>query len=132
MSEKIRVELVTPTARLLDREVDEVRVPGAAGGFGVRPGHAHLLSSLGAGTLALVDGGQEERFVVCGGFVEVGPEAVAVLAAEAIPEAEVDAEAARAEIDEALEALKGQPYDSAAYREASARLERARAMAAVR
>ncbi|MDF1561715.1 MAG: ATP synthase F1 subunit epsilon [Deltaproteobacteria bacterium] len=129
MAEKIHFELVTPTAKLVSREVDEVRIPGGGGGFGVRAGHAGLLSTLGAGTLTLVDEGKAERFVVIGGFVEAGPSSVVVLAAEAIPETEVDAAGAKAEIDSALGALAGQAVGSEAYGLADARLTRARAMA---
>ena len=127
---RVRFELVTPTQKLVDREVDEVRIPGGAGGFGVRAGHAALLSTVGVGTLTVIDEGKSERYVVVGGFVEAAPDSVVVLAAEAIPASEVDSEAARAEIDDALVALADQASDSPAYREAADRLARARALAA--
>ena len=103
MADRIRFELVTPTAKLVDKEVDEVRIPGGGGGFGVRAGHAGLLSTLGAGTLTLVDDGKAERYVVVNGFVEAGPASVVVLAAEALAEGEVDVAEAKREIDSALD-----------------------------
>ncbi len=131
MANRIRFELVTPTAKLVDKEVDEVRIPGGGGGFGVRAGHASLLSTLGAGTLTLVDEGKTERYVVVNGFVEAGPASVVVLAAEALAESEVDAAEAKGEIDSALEALSGQAVGSQAYEAANTRLTRARALAAL-
>ena len=131
MEGRIHFELVTPTEKLVDREVDEVRIPGGGGGFGVRVGHAGLLSTLGAGVLTLVDEGKSERFVVVNGFVEAGAESVVVLAAEAASEADIDSGEARAEIDAALEAMAGQAVTSEAYLEADARLTRARAMSSL-
>jgi len=128
---RIRLRLVTPSSQLLDREVDEVQVPGEVGSFGVRPGHAALLSTLGAGTLTMIDGNETQRFVLVDGFVEAGPESVVVLAAEAIPAAEVDAAEAKTQIDKALEEMSGQAVDSVEYTKAAAKLRRARALSSL-
>jgi F-type H+-transporting ATPase subunit epsilon len=106
MAERLRLEVVTPRRQLLDVEADEVRLPGELGELGVLPGHTPLLTSLGTGPLSYLDGGTATRLVVQGGFAEVLPDHVTVLAALAEARDEIDAEAARAERSAAEEELK--------------------------
>ena len=105
MAGRLRVRVVTPRRELLDREVDEVRLPGALGEMGVLPGHTPLLTSLAIGPLTLFDAGRPERMVVAGGFAEVMPDAVTVLARIAERPDEIDAEAARVEVAQSTAAL---------------------------
>lgn len=103
---RLKVEVVTPERRLVQLDADEVIAPGASGLFGVRPGHAPLLSLLEAGPLTVRDGSKSDLYFVAGGFVEVGPQNVRVLADAAQPAKEIDVAAAKRRISEADEKLK--------------------------
>lgn len=89
---------------MLDETVDYVEVPGKEGYMGILPGHAPLLSELGMGTLFYRKGGQSEYFAVLGGFVEVLPGRVIVLADACERAGEINVERAR----EALERAKSE------------------------
>ncbi len=86
-----RFNLVSPEAVLFSGEVEHVVVPGSEGEFGVLAGHAPLVSSLRPGMLKILGPGQPQRIVVTGGFAEVGPDGLTVLADTAVPVEEVDA-----------------------------------------
>ncbi len=89
--EKIHVEIVTPERRVLARDVNEVVLPGAEGLFGVRAGHAPLLAALGPGVGTVRDGEREETVAIGGGFAEVLPDRVIVLAETCEKAEEIDA-----------------------------------------
>lgn len=90
----------------MEGRADEVRIPGALGELGILPGHTELLTSLGTGEVTWFDGDTTGRLVVQGGFAEVQPDAVTVLASIAETVDEIDLEAARATLAEAQERLK--------------------------
>jgi F-type H+-transporting ATPase subunit epsilon len=128
VSERLLLEVVTPERRLLSEEVDEVRLPGVLGELGALPGHTPLLSSLGTGPLAFTQGSKESRFAVQGGFAEVLPNRVTVLAQVAETPEEIDLAAARQQLAEAEAALPTAEADqiealSDAVRLATTRLE---------
>ena len=105
MADRLLLELVTPERRVLSEEVVEVRIPGLLGELGVLPGHTPLLTALGTGPLAYTQAGVEHRLAVQGGFAEVLPDRVTVLAQVAELPAEIDLEAARRQLAEAEAAL---------------------------
>ena len=105
MSERLLLELVTPERQILSIEVDEVRLPGVLGELGVLPGHTPLLTSLGTGQLAFSQGGEQRRLAVQGGFAEVLPDRVTVLAQIAESPEEIDLTVARTQLAEAETAL---------------------------
>ena len=84
------LELATPTRQLVSEEVDEVVAPGSEGYFGVLPGHAALLATLGSGEVVYRRGRDEVHLAVHGGFAEVTPERVIVLAETAERPDEID------------------------------------------
>jgi|SRR5215469_10345598 len=92
MADKIAFDLVSPERLLLSEEAEMVTVPGTEGEFGVLSGHMPLISTLRPGVIN-VQGATlgDARFFVLGGFAEVNPEKITVLAEEAIPMEEVDA-----------------------------------------
>ncbi|HKD48833.1 MAG TPA: F0F1 ATP synthase subunit epsilon [Rhizomicrobium sp.] len=90
MAGKIVFDLVSPERLLLSRPVDIVTVPGSEGYMGVMAGHASLVSTLRAGMIDMQDDGQDTRFFIRGGFVEINSEKITVLAEEAIPISELD------------------------------------------
>ena len=101
MADRLLLELVTPERRVLSEEVVEVRIPGVLGELGVLPGHTPLLTALGTGALAYTQAGVEHRLAVQGGFAEVLPDRVTVLARVAELPAEIDLDAARRQLAEA-------------------------------
>ena len=93
MPELFKFELVSPEQLLLSQDVRQVLVPGTEGNFTVLPGHAPVLSTLRPGVLDMLDEqGREERIYVRGGFAEVNPMGLIVLAEVAIPLAELSPE----------------------------------------
>ncbi|HEY3524445.1 MAG TPA: F0F1 ATP synthase subunit epsilon [Candidatus Limnocylindrales bacterium] len=113
----LQLEIVTPERLVVSDEVDEVIVPGSEGELGILPHHAPLVSTLGAGELRMKKGGEWEYFAVMGGFVQVRPDKVVVLAETADMASEIDVErakAARQEAERALEQGSKEPADLAA------------------
>ena len=96
---KLNVEIVTGERVVFsEADVDMVVAPGADGTLGILPRHAPLITTLAAGELRIKKGGGEHSIVVFGGFMEVTPDKVVVLADSAERAEEIDvsrAEAAR-------------------------------------
>src|ERR1700744_3060458 len=97
---RLQVRLVTPDKILVDQEADAVELPSKSGYMEVLFGHAPLLAELGVGEVRLhgASGGDETYFVVWG-FAEVLPDRVTILAQNAIRPEEVDAGAAREQLE---------------------------------
>jgi F-type H+-transporting ATPase subunit epsilon len=95
VADRLTLELATPTRMVVAETVDEVVVPGSEGYFGVLPGHAPLLATLGIGELTYRIGREERHVAVAGGFAEVRNDKVIVLADTA--ELPQDIDRARAE-----------------------------------
>ena len=115
------LEIVTPEREAYAEEVDAVFCPGTEGEFGVLPHHAPLLSMLGVGELRIRKGGDEEFFAIAGGFVQVRPDKVVVMAELADLASEIDlesAEEARNEAERAIAAGFDEPADLARARAA--------------
>jgi F-type H+-transporting ATPase subunit epsilon len=95
----LQLQLVSPERMLVDEQVDEVQVPGLDGYMGILPGHAPLLSELmPGGVLSYRTGGAEKVLAVYGGFVEVQPDRVRILADFAERKEEINIEKAREEL----------------------------------
>jgi F-type H+-transporting ATPase subunit epsilon len=92
---KILLEIVTPDRALIREDVDEIQLPGSEGYLGVLPGHTPLLTTLKVGELWYRVGQEKHYLAVAGGFVEVLPDRVTVLAQ--IAERAQDIDIARAE-----------------------------------
>ena len=103
---KLDVEIVTGERVVLsETDVDMVVVPGSDGALGILPQHAPLISTLAAGELRVKKGNREQSIIVFGGFIEVTPHKVTILAdtAERIDEIDVNrAEEARRRAEEAI------------------------------
>jgi F-type H+-transporting ATPase subunit epsilon len=97
-----RFDLVSPQQLVFSGEVEHVVVPGTEGEFGVLAGHAPLIAMLKPGILKIL-GPDEQHILVVGGFAEVSPEGLTVLADRAVPVEEVDAAAIAADIKDAEE-----------------------------
>ena len=83
-------ELATPTRMLISADVEEVVAPGTEGYFGVWPGHAPFLTTLGSGKVCYKTGRDEQCLAVSGGFAEVTGERVIILAETAELPEEID------------------------------------------
>ena len=99
--EHLELEIVTPEKHMLAETVDYVELPGQEGYMGVLPGHAPLLSELGMGTLSYRKGSDVRYFAALGGFVEVLPGRVIVLADACERAGEIDVERAHAALEHA-------------------------------
>jgi len=73
-------DLVSPEKLLMSGEVEQVDVPGSEGYFGVLAGHAPLVAALRPGILTIKRSGEEIKIVILGGFAEVSPTGLTVLA----------------------------------------------------
>ena len=103
----LRLEIVTPEKLAYEDDVDMVLVPGIDGEMGILPHHTPLVSLLGVGELKIRKGGSEESFAIAGGFLQVRPDKVVVMAETADLASDIDldkAQQARAEAERALEA----------------------------
>ncbi len=125
MASTIRLELVTPERALVSEEVEEVVAPGYEGEFGVLPDHTPFLVILSIGVLHYRKGGDLRKVAIGGGFAEVGPDRMVVLADVAEKASEIDVDRAGKARDRAEAALKDLAMDDAAYRRAWLALQRA-------
>jgi F-type H+-transporting ATPase subunit epsilon len=87
---KFHFDLVGPEKLLFSGEVDQVDIPGSEGDFGVLAGHAPLVAMLRPGILTIHADSGPVRAMVTGGFAEVSPDGLTVLADFAMPADEVD------------------------------------------
>jgi len=92
MSEKLHFSLVSPERELYAGEVDHVICPGTDGEFGVLPLHAPFMSTLKTGVVRVLIGDTVERIFVRGGFADVTPDGLTVLAEEALDLSDVNAD----------------------------------------
>jgi len=86
----LQLEIVSPERRAFTDEVDMVIVPGIDGQLGILPHHTRLISALGTGELRIKKGGTEQSLLISGGFVEVRPDRVIVMADLAEHSDEID------------------------------------------
>jgi F-type H+-transporting ATPase subunit epsilon len=104
MADTMLFQLVSPERLLAETQVTEVQVPAREGYIGVLPGHAPLLSELKAGGVLIYHANGVQKVVaVYGGFVEVLPDRVRVLADSAENREEIDVTAAQATLKQATQ-----------------------------
>ena len=120
----IRLEVVTAERAVYSEDVDSVTAPGVEGQLGILPHHTPLMTMLEPGELRIRRGGEELNLVVSGGFLEVRPDRVIVLADAAERVEEIDVARAEEAKRRAEERLKERPSGIDATR-AEASLRRA-------
>jgi F-type H+-transporting ATPase subunit epsilon len=125
MADRITLEVATPSRLVIAEQVDEVVVPGIEGYFGVLPGHAALLSTLGIGELSYRIGRDERHAAVGGGFCEVRNDKVIVLADSVELPEEIDRARAERARERAEQRLSGRAQEEIDYARAAAALARA-------
>jgi F-type H+-transporting ATPase subunit epsilon len=99
----LHLEFVSPERVLFSGDVDQVDLPGAEGDMGILPGHAPLMTALRPGIVTIFNGGTRMPIVVVGGFAEVGPAGLTVLADRAMPRENFDTAILAAEIKDTEE-----------------------------
>jgi len=107
-----RFELVSPERLVFAGDVNQVDVPGEEGEFGVFAGHAPYIATLKPGVLTIYGEGSPQRIVVRGGFAEMGPGGLTVLAEQAIPASEIDGAMIAQSIKDAEEDLADADNDA--------------------
>jgi F-type H+-transporting ATPase subunit epsilon len=129
MADSFQLEIVTPEKLVVRDNAEEAQIPGANGYIGVLPGHAPLITELGAGEISYRSGGQLHRYATAWGFAEVLPDRVTVLAETVEPAEQIDVARAQQSLAKAEEALKSAQTeeevsnDLADVRRAQARIE---------
>jgi F-type H+-transporting ATPase subunit epsilon len=103
----VHLEIVTPERLVYSDEVDRVQVPGSDGELGILPHHAPLVATLGSGELRVIKGTSEESIALIGGFVQVRPDQVVIMAESADLASEIDLEKAQQARRDAEKALEG-------------------------
>jgi len=112
MAEKIPFDLVSPERLLLSDDAEMITLPGAEGDLGVLAGHEPLITTLRPGVIEVKGGGRgDERFFVLGGFADISPSKLTILAEEAFPLASINVADVDQRIANAKEDLIGVKTD---------------------
>jgi F-type H+-transporting ATPase subunit epsilon len=102
----LKLQIVTPEAKVLEEDVDFVQLPGAEGEMGVYPQHETLITELIAGELHIQKAGQVRIMAIGEGFAEITPTGIGIITDGAVNEKEIDEQAAEAAVKRAEELLK--------------------------
>ncbi len=106
MTDKLHFSLVSPAREMFSGEVDHVIAPGSEGQFGVLPRHAPFMTTLKPGVVRVLRDGQPDLSIfVLGGFADVTPEGLTILAEEAMDVAQLERASIDADIQTAREAI---------------------------
>ena len=109
MAEPITCTVVTPEQTALETKADFVALPLFDGEIGIAANHSPLIGRLGYGEMRIKSGGQTVAYYVDGGFVQVADNVVAVLTNRALPARNLDAAAAEAQLQSALQQPANSP-----------------------
>ena len=90
MAEGLKIEIVSPERLVLSEIVTSVTVPGTEGYFTVMDDHAPFMTTLRPGFITVNRNGQDEIFFVKGGFADVSPDGLTILAERSVPLTEFD------------------------------------------
>ncbi|ADM39666.1 MULTISPECIES: F0F1 ATP synthase subunit epsilon [Bacillus] len=108
----VKVNIVTPDGPVYDADIEMVSVRAESGDLGILPGHIPTVAPLKIGAVRLKKDGQTELVAVSGGFVEVRPDQVTILAQAAETAEGIDKERAAAARQRAQERLNSQSDDT--------------------
>ena len=120
----MRLEIVTPEAKMYSEDVEMVTIPGIEGELGILPMHAPLMTQLKPGELKIKRGGQETLLATGGGFAEVTGDRVSILTDMALRDTDIDEAAAQAAMDRAKAALADKSLGDEAQAAAQAAIAR--------
>ena len=102
----LKLQIVTPEAKILEEDVNFVQLPGAEGDMGVFPQHETLITELVAGELQIKKGDQTSVMAIGEGFAEITADSIGIITDGAVNEKEIDEHAAEAAVKRAEELLK--------------------------
>jgi F-type H+-transporting ATPase subunit epsilon len=122
----LQCDIITQEKTVFSGQVDAVNLPGSEGRMGILPNHTALLTTLGYGEVVVRTAGEEEFFAIGGGFAEVQPDRVIILADSAEHAEAIDierAERARKRAEKFM--AEGVPEDPERYAQIRASLQRA-------
>lgn len=105
MADTVQFDLVSPERLLASVDAKEVQIPGAEGDMTALPDHAPLITTLRPGVLKVTSSEGAAEYVVTGGFAEISPSGISVLAERAVPKGDMTQEAFNAMVEEAKEKL---------------------------
>jgi F-type H+-transporting ATPase subunit epsilon len=125
MADPFQFDLVSPERLLISEPVDQVVVPGSEGYFTVLKGHGPFMTAMKPGVMDVTRGAESRRIFVRGGFAEVSPTGLTILAEQAIPLADVDLAMLAEDVRNAEEDV-GDAKDAAAKATAELRLHQLR------
>ncbi|MFA6553347.1 MAG: F0F1 ATP synthase subunit epsilon [Patescibacteria group bacterium] len=124
MADKIKFQITTPERVVFEDEVDEITLPTQQGEIGILPHHIPLVSLLSAGEIRIKKGSEIIYMAVSGGFIQVKPKQVTVLADTAEREEEIDEQRAEEARRAARELLTTKRADATDFAAVSAKLEK--------
>ena len=110
MADQLNFSLVSPERELYSGNVDQVDIPGTEGNLGVMPNHSPLMAAIRTGVITVTENGAETQFFVQGGFADVTPSGLTVLAEQAVAMGDLnkaDVEAQIASVEASLPNLTG-------------------------
>lgn len=105
MADTVQFDLVSPERLLASVEARDVQIPGAEGDLTALPDHAPLITTLRPGVLKVTSDKGTEEYVVTGGFAEINPTSISVLAEQAVPRGDITQDQFKAMVDAATDAL---------------------------
>lgn len=107
MADKLNFSLVSPESELFSGEVDQVDIPGTEGDLGIFPDHSPLMAAIRTGAVTVYSGGTATKYFVQGGFADVTPDGLTILAESASTMDNIDRDLINAEIETAQAGLDG-------------------------
>jgi F-type H+-transporting ATPase subunit epsilon len=102
----LKLEIITPEAKIFEGDVETVQLPGVEGEMGILPQHEALVTELMAGELRITQKGKTEILAIGEGFAEITGDSVAVLTDGAVNERDIDEKIAEEAVKRAEELLK--------------------------
>jgi F-type H+-transporting ATPase subunit epsilon len=121
----IKVSVVTPDGPVYESDVDMVSTKAQSGELGILPGHIPMVAPLQIGAVRLKKEGNMEFIAVSGGFLEVRPDQVTILAQSAETASEIDVERALRAKERAEQRMREQKTEHIDFRRAELALQRA-------
>lgn len=107
---EMQVELVSPERQLDSLMADSVELPGSDGDFSAMPGHVATATTLRPGIVTIRTGSEARQYVIAGGFAEITPDSVSIMAERAVKREDATKdmlEAVRKDVQDRVEKTEG-------------------------
>jgi F-type H+-transporting ATPase subunit epsilon len=106
MAATLKLEIVTPEAKVFEGTAEFVELPGTEGDMGVFPQHEAMVTELNAGELRITNGGKVQVMAIGEGFAEITADSISIMTDGAVNEEQIDEQAAEVAVKRAEELLK--------------------------